>query len=266
VIPLLAPLFPEPWSVYAEGLACAPRLPAGSLLVHDLAHDAALLNDILRRHARHLGVHDGDLRAATSAWSLQYLSALLPPVAAAASVLRHAFPVTAGELALTLHDTGAPERFHMVSAGLSMSDSTTTTHYGPLVWDHLDPLFATLAGVTRLPRKVLWSNAARCLETIFEQLLAIAPGAPNVAADRDLLLRHPQGLGRRINPLYAPERRRLCLEQSEWVLRQVHRHCCLTHRLPGRRACSACPQRSVNLSLQPPSLSSRAHLSTNEDP
>lgn len=241
--------------MYAEGLACALQPPPGALLIHDLVHDAGLLGDVLQRHALHLNVRD-DLRAATSAWSLQYLSMLLPPVAAAASVLQHAFPVAAGEIALTLHDTGAPQRFYIGSAGLLLSDDTTMARYCPLVWDHLDPLFAALANLTRLSGKVLWSNAARCLEAIFEQLSAIAPGAPNVAADRNLLLRDPQGLGRRINPLYAPERRRLRLDQGEWRPRQVHRHCCLTHRLPGRGACSGCPlsasRRDDCRHLQPP--------------
>src|SRR5690606_11615469 len=113
-----------------------------------------------------------DLRASSSAWSLVYLWALLPPVATAASVLRHGFPMRADEVAVCLDADGLPECFHIRGEGASLAGLSTAVRYEALLRDHLEPLFDAIHRQTRLPRKILWGNTARYLETVLETALA----------------------------------------------------------------------------------------------
>lgn len=228
MIALLAPLFQGEWTAYGETLACAARWPAGAIPVARLTHDAALLRHTIVRYAAQLGVDGGDLRPAASAWSLAYLGALLPPAAAAASVLQHAFPLGAAHLALTQDALGAPARFHLLDEGSAMPGSPTHLRYDPLLRDHLAPLFDALGGQTRLPLKILWANAARKLDEVLLQALALTDGADRVAMDRKLLLHRPADADGRANPLYG-------------LPGPLHRHCCLRYRLPDQGYCGACP-------------------------
>lgn len=89
MIPLLSPLFHGDWAAYAEALHCAPEWPAGAVPVTRLLGRDPLFGDTIRRYAAHLNVSGNDLRAAASAWSLDYLWALLPATAAAANFSTH---------------------------------------------------------------------------------------------------------------------------------------------------------------------------------
>jgi ferric iron reductase protein FhuF len=231
MIALLAPLFQGEWAAYGETLACAPRWPAEAIPVARLCQDTAMLRQTIARYAARLGVDgDGgaDLRPAASAWSLDYLGALLAPAAAAASVLQHAFPLGAADLALTLDRLGAPARFHLVDQGRALPGSPTLERYGPLLREHLAPLFEAIGGQTRLPPKILWANAARKLDEVLVQALALTGGAPRVGIDRDQLLHRQAHADGGANPLYGRPS-------------PLHRHCCLRYQLPGQSYCGACP-------------------------
>jgi len=206
VIPLLTPLFQGEWAPLGEALACSPRWPPDAIQVSHLIRDDRLLASAIRQHARRRGVTGDDLRAAASAWSMDYLWALLPPVAAAASVLQHGFPMRAEQVAVELDGSGTPTRFHIALEGRSMAGEPTAVRYGPLLWHHLEPLFAAIARQTRLPQKILWANAARYLQTILEQALALTGDAPHVAADLHALLHEPHWPDQHRNPLYARQR------------------------------------------------------------
>jgi len=250
VIPILEPLFQGAWAPYGETLQCVPQPPARAIPVAELLHNPShLLEDALQRHARHLGVMGQggvagagcDLRAAASAWSLDYLRALLTPVAAAASLLYHCFPVSAEHVAVTLDESGRPVCFHIPNEGTAMPGSSTAARYGALLWQHLDPLFVALSRHTRLARKILWGNAARHLETVFDQALLLAGPAPHVALDRDTLLQSPAWPDGRPNPLHAPRRQVIRMQNGSPLAVNLHRQCCLCYLLPGQNYCGACP-------------------------
>ena len=244
MIPLLEPLFQGAWAPLGETLVCDARPPQGAVPVHRLvdAHDD-VLDDLLRRHARHLGVINAelrctDLRAAASSWCFAYLDALLPPVVAAASVLQHAFPTGPHEMQVLFDDTGAvPRTFHIGHAGTPQPGADGATRLGPLIDAHLAPLFAHLAQRARLPPKILWGNLARRLDGIFEQALALTGHAASIALDRDTLLNQPLWHDGRANPLLPRQRPHPGAPRNI----TLHRQCCLFYLLPAQHCCSACP-------------------------
>jgi len=241
MIPLLAPLFQGEWAAYGETLDCASRWPAGAVPVSRLASDDALLGNAIRRYATHLGVTGNDLRAAASAWSLDYLWALLLPVAASASVLQHRLPMHADDVAVSLGDTGAPIRFHIVHEGHPMPGSPTGARYDTLLEDHLGPLFTAINRQTHLAPKILWGNTARYLEAILDQALELTGNAEHVATDRTTLLQQPAHPGGHPNLLYGRQRASARIENGVAATITLHRQCCLFYRLPGQGYCGACP-------------------------
>lgn len=249
MIPLLAPLFKNEWTAYGEAIACAPEWPQGAIPVAQLLQDDdSTLADAIRCHATHLGVV-GDLRAVASAWSLEYLGALLRPAAAAASVLQHRFPLRAADLAVTLNGIGTPARFHIRHLGLAMPASAPLARYAPLLDEHIAPLFSAIQRHTRLPQRILWGNAARQLDAILGQALALTVHAAHVAMDREQLLQEPTWDDGRANPLYFRQRTapsagaEIEIEAEADVSAgiKLHRQCCLLYRLPAESWCGACP-------------------------
>lgn len=241
MIPLLAPLFQGEWTSYGETLACAPHWPPEAIPVSSLSSDDTVLGDAIRHYAAHLGVTNKDLRATASAWSLEYLWALLPPVAAAASVLQHGFPVRADEVAVSLNETGAPVRIHIRHEGRPLPGTPTATRYDTLLDAHLEPLFNALGRHTRIATKILWANAARYLEVVIDHALALTGNAPAIAADREALLQHATRPDGRPNPLYARQRTSVRIEDGKTVPITLYRQCCLFYRLPGQDYCGSCP-------------------------
>jgi ferric iron reductase protein FhuF len=241
MIPVLEPLLRGEWAAYGDTLDCASHLPSSAIPVSRFLSDDALLGDAIRRYAIHLGVTGDDLRAAASAWSRVYLWALLPATAAAASVLQHRFPVRANEIAMSLNSVGEPICFHILHQGRPMPNASPAERYGPLLEENLAPLFEAVGKQTRLTQKVLWGNAARCLEAVLHQALALTGDADHVAEDIAALLRQPTRMDGRSNPLCARRRMSHRVENGVATAISLHRECCLFYRLPGQGYCGACP-------------------------
>lgn len=256
VIPLLQPLFQGALAPLAERLQCAPEPPADALPASRLL-EPDVLEALLRRYAECVWRIDvaapRDLRAPASAWLLDYLGALVPPVAAAASVLGHAFPVALAELHVRLDAEGRVRDFHLASAGTRMPAGSTADRYDALVWRHWHPLFGALERVARVPPKVLWSNAARHLEAVLEQAAQLAPHVPAIAGDTAVLLHTPEWPApapdgaaapagpARANPLCRPRRVVPMATAQGTVPVALHRECCLYYLLPGEGYCGRCP-------------------------
>ncbi len=247
MIPLLEPLFQGELAPFGERLQCSGVPPADALPATALC-DAGTLGDLLHRYGSrvwHLGAGARrDLRPLASTWTLRYLAALVPPVAAAASVLGHVFPVALQDLWIRFDSQGLVRDFHLRGLGGAMPQAGTAARYGPLVMDHCAPLFAAMERHTRLPAKVPWSNAARHLEAVLEQAAALAPQQPRTAHDAAQLLHSPHWASQppRTNPLYrAPRHVRVARADGGWGDVPLHRECCLYHLLPGDGYCGRCP-------------------------
>ena len=241
MIALLEPIFQGDWRPYGDSLSCGPA-PDGALAVTQLLSDAALLDTLLRRHARHLGTHD--MRPAASSWSNAYLAALLPPVAAAATILHHVFPASAAAMMLTLDEHGAATAFHITNLGAALPGADAHRRYQTLLTSHLAPLFARLARQYRVPEKILWGNVARFLDNLFRNAAELSADASELAAaDAAGLLGQPLRSDGSRNPLHMRARVGQVPDTSEGGKRRVtlHRQCCLYYLLPGEDYCGRCP-------------------------
>ena len=219
---------------------CTPQAPAGAIRVADLISDPQLLATLLQQHARHWRLRNADLRPVASAWSMQYLNALLPPVAAAASLLQHVFPMAPTQVWLTFAAGAVPQRFHITHEGRALTGADTATRYAELLHEHLTPLFAQLTRLTRIAPKILWGNVARYLEPVLEQGLSLSGQAPEIAKDMEHLLRQPRW-DCHDNPMFTVQRRVVRIQAGIPAPLTLHRQCCLYYLLPEEGYCGACP-------------------------
>ncbi len=236
---MLRPLFQGAFTPLGEALVCTTSPPDAAIPVAKLLHEAALVDDCLHRHARHLGVAGADLRATASSWCFAYLDVLLPPMVAAASVLQHVFPAQPEAMAVRLGSGAVPQAFHIGHEGHARPGTETAVRFGPLIDAHLAPLFAALTRQARVAPKILWGNLARRLDGIFDQALELTRHAPSIAHDRDHLLHTPLWHDGRPNPMHRLQRRVTCGQSGTPLT--LHRQCCLFHLLPGQGYCGACP-------------------------
>jgi len=241
VIALLEPLFRGELAPIGERLVCAPEVPCEALRVSDLVKSEALLADVLNRHAAVHRVTDGDLRAVASAWSLEYLSVLLPPLVAGASVFHHGFPAAASQMWVRFDGRGEPVDFHVRELGVPQHGADTAQRYAPLLWQHLSPLFSAIARLTRIAPKILWGNAARILEPILDRGVALTGGVASLVRDREHLLHAATWAHGAANPLHGRQREVVRPQDGRAVRVKLHRQCCLNHLLPGEGYCSICP-------------------------
>ncbi len=243
MIPLLAPIFQGELAPLGDALQCAPTAPSDAVRVADLLQPGHRLADLLGQHARFKRDAGSDLRAVASIWSLRYLDVLLPPVVAGASLLEHVFPIAASQVWVRFDGNGAASSFHVLALGESRRGSPTPERYGPLLWQHLDPLFAEISRLTRLAPKILWGNAARRLESLLEQGLLLTGGSATLAQDRAHLLQTAAwpDAADGLNPLHGRQREVLRHHEGRSVATLLHRQCCLCHLLPDEDYCAACP-------------------------
>lgn len=238
MIPLLAPIFRGPWAQYGETLIYGAHPPRGGVLLSDVIADRALQNAILRRYARHLAC--SDLRPVVSIWLLRYFEVLFPPIVTAASLLNHAFPLAPESMWLTLDEDGEPKAFHIEELGRSLTEDETHARYSMLVGEHLPPLIEELARNARVAPVVLWSNAARRLQAIFDVLVEQTKSAA-AERDRNILLHHATWPGGTRNPLYGKTLQGLRMRDGCLVTISLHRQCCLYYKIPPFDYCAACP-------------------------
>ncbi|NVD98025.1 siderophore-iron reductase FhuF [Massilia sp. BJB1822] len=246
MIPLLEPIFQGEMRSYGESLSCAAQFPSSALPVALLLSEPELLTRQLRASAAIFGLQD--LRPVASDWSNRYLGALLPPLVAAATLLRHRFPAAPDQMAVSLAPHGAVAGFHILALGKSLPEADAEERYDALLRSHLTPLFAQLSRQSGLTQKVMWGNAVRWLNFLFDaaQRLAAAHGEQHVAAvaaDRAQLIDGALWAGEE-NPL-CMRRRRATPKPGEKTeadgLVALHSQCCLYHLLPGQSYCGACP-------------------------
>ena len=243
MIPLLAPLFQGDWAAFGSGLSCLPP-PAGAIRLDRLLNDPDRLDAVLRQHARHLGVDD--LRPVSTGWLLDYCWMLLPPFAAAATMLRHRLPLAPQQTWLAIDEDGHPQRLYLGHDGHAMPDTPAAERYGELLRSHLPPLVAALARHGRVAERLLWGNAARRLDAVFEQVLLATGNATHCVADANALLHQPFWVDDLPNPLHGP--RQVFRKQVDGLARQIelHRECCLCYMLPQQDYCTACPLAPAN--------------------
>lgn len=243
MIELLTPIFQGTLAHHGEGLICSETAGSQAHRLADLLDEPEKIDDILMRRARYFEYDD--LRPVAAVWLLKYITLLVPPVAAAATVLEHGFPVGPKDISVMVDDDAAPVGFVIPHLGASVSGLDTQSRYAPLLQEHLEPLIAYLAMRTRVPAKILWGNASRRLETLLnlaQQLTAYPPEtAKRAANDKEFLLERRTWPDGQRNPMFGHKRQATRITEDGEVPVRLHRQCCLVYRLPGKGYCGLCP-------------------------
>ncbi|MCE8024890.1 siderophore-iron reductase FhuF [Billgrantia aerodenitrificans] len=243
MIELLTPVFQGEWAHHGEALICSKTAGSHAYRLADLLDQPREIDDILIRRARFVGCDD--LRPVAVVWLLKYVTLLVPPVAVAASVLEHGFPVGPKDISVILDDDAEPVAFVIPHLGESIAGLDTQRRYAPLLQEHLEPLIDYLSTRTRVPTKLLWGNVSRRLESILilsQQLTEYPPEtAQRAASDKEYLLERKTWPGGQRNPMFSHKRHATRITEAGEVPVRLHRHCCLVYRLPGKGYCGLCP-------------------------
>lgn len=232
MIPALAPIFHGPLEPYADTLVLPGDKP-GAFPLSELL-DPARLDAALDHVAAHFGGEDR--RALASLFSIHYVHILMPVVVVANLVLGHHLPVALDDLALVLDEEGLPDHFVLPHDGHADGEADPFVRFRPLVFEHLELVFAALAARSGLSTKVLWTNAANLFEAILRELEGTGQ-APAAVAAGDLLVAAPRWPGGARNPFHAPVR----YEPGPGGEGRWRRVCCVRYLLPERGYCSNCP-------------------------
>jgi len=235
MIPALAPLFSEDFAHYRDVLVLEsdprPGLPLRKLLTPET------VDSLLTRFGAQYP--DSDRRGLASIWSKYYFIKLIPPVVAASLMLDHRLPLQLDDLQLVLDEQGMPAAFKLPDPGRRWPSKPIDAfeRFDDLVRGHMGPFIDTLAPLTRLSPKVLWSNAGNYFEWLLGVLAKAMPradlGHGYALLDAQLL---PDG---RRNPLYQPVRY-LKVAGQDGVKRQ-RRVCCVRYLVGGLACCENCP-------------------------
>ncbi|OZI23957.1 siderophore-iron reductase FhuF [Bordetella genomosp. 9] len=225
---------------HGSGADGVPGTASGPTLARILA-DPHALPRLLDAQARHFG--STDRMAVAAVWSLRYFEHLVPPVAAAASVLGRVLPVGAAEISPRWSRDGAAWRFAVPHDGTPLPGAPTLRRYALLLDQHVHPLVEALAVHARLPRGIAWGNVARFLDMTLSRLGQAMPGIAAIGLDRRQLLDAPHFGDGTPNPLYRPVRH---ATRDDGARITLLRRCCLYYRLPGHGYCDACPLAPCN--------------------
>ncbi|MFG1382379.1 siderophore-iron reductase FhuF [Xanthobacter versatilis] len=232
MIPVLAPIFHGPLEPYADTLVLPGAKPGAFPLPELLA--PARLDAALDLVAAHFGGEDR--RALASLFSIHYVHILMPVVVVANLVLGHHLPVALADLAIVLDEEGLPDHFVLPHDGHADGEVDPFVRFKPLVFDHLEPVFAALAARSGLSTKVMWTNAANLFEVILRELEG-AGQVPSAVAAGDRLVAAPRWSDGARNPFHAPVR----YEAGPGGEGRWRRVCCVRYLLPERGYCSNCP-------------------------
>ncbi|WP_083861826.1 siderophore-iron reductase FhuF [Halomonas sp. KM-1] len=243
MIELLTPVFQGEWAHHGEALICSKTAGSHAYRLADLLDRPREIDDILTRRARFVGCDD--LRPVAAVWLLKYVTLLVPPVAVAASVLEHGFPVDPKDISVMLDDDAKPVAFVIPHLGESIAGLDTQRRYAPLLQEHLEPLIGYLSTRARVPAKILWGNTSRRLETILT-LAQQLPGHPadtaqRAARDKEYLLERRTWPDGQRNPMFGHKRQATRITENGEVPVRLHRQCCLDYLLPGGSYCGLCP-------------------------
>lgn len=238
-IPTLAPLFTADFAHYRHVLVLEddprPAMPLNTLLTPEV------FTSVLHRFGEQYP--DSDRRGLASVWSKHYFIKLIPPVVAASLILEHRLPLRLEQLQVMLDEQGMPLGFKLPGPGQRWAPAPRDAfqRFDELIEGHLRPFIDTVATLTRLSPKVLWSNAGNYFEWLLGVLATAIPHA-DLSQGHELLNASTLQDGRR-NSLYQPVR--YIKVAGHAALKRQRRVCCVRYRVNGLAYCENCPSPSA---------------------
>jgi ferric iron reductase protein FhuF len=233
VIPSLKPILFGGLKDFAHTLVLSddprPAIPGPDLL------RPATMQDLLDKAAAHLG--EGDIRARMSLWCIDYVHALIPLSVVARLVLNRRLPIALDEVSLILDDDFMPSAIRIRDDGAMDWRRDPHAMFGPLIQDHLRPLFEAWSAQTGISPRVLWTNAANLYEAILRGLEKIPLAGRRLTAQADRLIHEPHWPDGSQNPFRNP----VLYRRDHPTNQRWRRVCCVRYLIPRYDYCSNCP-------------------------
>ncbi|MDF2619911.1 MAG: fhuF [Xanthobacteraceae bacterium] len=193
---------------------------------------AERLDTVLARFAARY--EQPEARAVASQWSKLYFSRLLVPAVAAAIALDWRLPLAPEHMRVALDEQGGVTAFALPHPGALYPSRDAEERFGFLVDEHLPVVIDSIARVSGLSRRVLWSNAGNLFETVVSHCSGMLSEAhAGVRHGREMLARRRLSPGH-ANPLFEPVR---YLPDGT----RLRRVCCLRYLIPSLPYCGSCP-------------------------
>ncbi|MCY1402595.1 Ferric iron reductase protein FhuF [compost metagenome] len=173
---------------------------------------------------------DGDRYAVASMWHQECFVTLLPPLLLDRLLLDRALPADLHALRMTVQRDGTPAEFHFCGEGRALpAQEDGTQRLDGLFEQLLLPFVSRYAELIGLAPRLLWGNAALCLDWALE--LAAGGRSSRSVGEARAYLADSRGLCR---PLQA------ALKRNSAGVAQTRKVCCLRDRLELPR-CAVCP-------------------------
>ncbi|WP_347975143.1 siderophore-iron reductase FhuF [Foliimonas ilicis] len=172
--------------------------------------------------------------AVATLWSKWHISKLLPASMAAIIIADTALPLSIDKIGVVLSEDGHTVAFRVDPDGHNAAHGDVRQRFGNILDHHLAPLFSSLAKVSGIPTKVLWSNAGNVAENVVracEELLGADHAGVTAALSLFSSRKWPDGSK---NFLFEPVR----YVDGEKRQRKL---CCLRYRMDSLSLCKTCP-------------------------
>ncbi len=186
---------------YADTLVL-PGEKTGEISLTDFLAPASL-DAALARVGPHFG--GTDVRALASLFIIHYVHILMPVTVVAGLLMGRSLPVAYDRVSVVLDEEGLPDHFVLPDEGHTDASPDPFVRFGPLVFDHLEPVFAAVAARSGLSPRVLWTNAANLFEAILRETEGWGLN-PEAVAAAEALVASPRWPDGRRNPFHAPVR------------------------------------------------------------
>lgn len=233
MIASLAPLFSGPLADYEENLQLAgdqqQAIAASQLFQPD--YFATFIRDLGARHGT------DDFIALTSIWSKWYFCFIAPAVAANL-LLQRELPIALSDVGVALSAAGKPLGLRLHDEGSALPPCPPFARFDTLIEQHLQPVIAVMASVSKASPRLFWSNAGNLFEFATRQVEQHRLATFDCAAPARTVLESRLRPDGRRNPLFAPVYYKDVGTDQPQRLRRI---CCIRYRLPGIDYCSSCP-------------------------
>lgn len=239
MIPALASLLPAPLAGILEPLVLAgddrPAVPGRELFAE------RRLQQCLAAFGRNYV--DPDAQAVATQWSKWHFSIVLTPVLALNLVADWRLPLALDQIAVLLSPDSRTMAIRLPDAGGRTRFDNAHDRFAAIVETHLAPVVSALSQASRLPAKVLWSNAGNVAEAVVAECAQqLGEGYAGVRDARAFLASRAWPDGRR-NELFEPVRYAAGLRRR--------RICCLRYRINSLPLCKSCPLDGVPQRVRP---------------
>lgn len=246
MIPAIASLLPSTLSHILEPLALeddpSPAISGRELFDHRRIEE--YLTNFGRNYTK------PDLQAVATQWSKWHFSVALTPVLALNIAADWLLPFSIDDIGVVLSSDSRTKGLRLPGSGQKARFDNAHDRFSSIADDHLAPVVSALAQTSKLPSKVLWSNAGNVFESVIGECAAWLGEEHRAIRDARAFLASRTWPDGRRNDLFEP------IRYAENGARR-RRICCLRYRMDSLPLCKSCPldcvpQRALNRSSTQP--------------